>query len=74
MSYLRYLCLFTYCVVFLFCVSSSAMFSGLSFVIVLSVFSNVYLVPYLAGKMVHVTYSIVSPFLYTTNPLFASFC
>jgi len=56
MSYLRYLCLFaysglqTYCVVFLFCFSSScvhyvASFSGLSIFFVgiaPSVFSNVY--------------------------------
>jgi hypothetical protein len=56
MSYLRY-CLFVwgivisnkYCVVFLFCLSSSyvpnvAIFSDLSFLIAPSVFSNVYLV------------------------------
>ena len=54
MSYLRYLSLFTYsgfqyilcCVVFCFsssCVCYVASFSGLSFFIVLSVFSNVYI-------------------------------
>jgi hypothetical protein len=55
MSYLRYLWFFlrivvskTCCVVFLFCLSSScvpyiASFSGLSFLIAPSVFSNVYL-------------------------------
>jgi len=81
MSYLHYLCLFTYsgvqhivcCVFVLRFFVYVAMFSGFSFVIVLSVFSNFYLVPYL-GKMIHVTYSIVSPFLFTTNPIFASFC
>jgi hypothetical protein len=54
MSYLRYFCLLrivvsnTYCVVFLFCLSSSyvpyaANFSGLSIFDCPSVFSNVYL-------------------------------
>ena len=46
MSYLRYLCLFVYCVLFLFCLSSSCVpyivgFSGLSILIVPSVFSKV---------------------------------
>ena len=50
MSYLRYLCIVvsnTYCVVFLFCFSSScgsyvASFSGFFLLIALSVFSNVF--------------------------------